>query len=92
MQLIAVHSIETATSEDNPGKESAEEKSAQAKEKREEDEQEESALLYDFQLVFGLDYSNKFLLGDDADKLRPALALTLDLEYYDFFHRVGPKK
>ena len=57
----------------------------------EEEESDEGEFLYDFQILFGLDYSNRFLLGDNSNEFQPALALTLDFEYYNFFMESGRK-
>lgn len=52
---------------------------------------EEIEFVYDIEILFGIDVENRFYLGDDFNDISPGLALTLDLQYGNFFIESGRK-
>ncbi|WP_444997063.1 MipA/OmpV family protein [Aliikangiella sp. IMCC44359] len=56
-----------------------------------EADNEESNFSYDFKLLTGIVYTNNLYLGYDEKGFNPALTLTLDMDYYDFFFESNRK-
>lgn len=56
-----------------------------------EEEEDESDFVYDFEILFGVDSENRLFLGQNRNEVSIGGALTVDLQYGNFFIESGRK-